>query len=85
MGRVISERIRDGFFSSNRMAWSCRSSVMEMTKNKITRPQPMATIFRQELAECREDAAALDSMTTCAKIPAMATQTQTRLRVSSIG
>lgn len=56
---------------------------MEMTKKRITRAQPIATIFRQQLMRRPEAAEPRVSMAISARIPATATQTQTRLSVSS--
>lgn len=56
---------------------------MEMTKKRMTNAQPMATIFRQQLMR-RPEAELRVSMAISARIPTMATQTQTRLSVSSI-
>lgn len=44
------------------MAWPCRSSVMEMTKNRMTNAQPIATIFCLVLADESEDLAGRDSV-----------------------
>lgn len=83
LGLVVSKRIREGLFSSNMTAWSWRSSVMEMTKNRMTSAQPIATIFCLVLADGSEDLAR-DSVIHRRTMPAMATATQTRLRISSI-
>src|SRR5205807_22496 len=42
--------IRKDLLSSIAISWSCRSSVMEMTKNRMIKAQLIATIFRQLLA-----------------------------------
>lgn len=57
---------------------------MEMTKKRITSAQPIATIFRQQLMRRPEAAEPRVSTVICARIPTMATQTQTRLSVSSM-
>ena len=57
---------------------------MEMTKKRMTNAQPMATIFRQQQMRSPEAAEPRVSTAICARIPAMATQTQTRLSTSSI-
>lgn len=57
---------------------------MEMTKKRITKAQPIATIFRQQLTHRPDAAEPRVSMAISARIPATATQTQTRLSVSSM-
>ncbi len=39
--------MRENLFSSTTISWSCKSSVMEMTKNRMIKAQLIATIFRQ--------------------------------------
>src|SRR5216684_7377821 len=41
--------IREDLFSSTTISWSCKSSVMEITKNRMIKAQLIATIFRQFL------------------------------------
>jgi hypothetical protein len=40
-------KIRDDLLSSSTISCWCKSSVMEMTKNRMTRVQPIAIVFRQ--------------------------------------
>lgn len=83
-GAPVAPTIREPFLSSTRTCWLCRSSVMEMTKNRMTRAQHIATIFCSALTGRSGELPVRESAMACARIPAMATQTQTRLSVNSI-
>jgi len=76
--------IREDLFSSTTISWSCKSSVMEMTKNRMIKAQLIATIFRQLLAGRSGRAAAQDKLLHSNPIPTIATHTQTRFRASSM-
>jgi hypothetical protein len=76
--------IRDDLLSSTTISWSCKSSVMEMTKNNVIKAQPIATIFRQLLASRSGQAAARDRFLHSNPIPTTATHTQTRFSASSM-
>ena len=76
--------IREDLFSSTTISWSCRSSVMEMTKNRMIKAQLIATIFRQLLGRRSGQAAARDKLPHSNPIPAIATHTQTRFSASSM-
>src|SRR5260370_32274734 len=43
----VVSTIREDLFSSTAISWSCKSSVLEMTKNRMIKTQLIATIFRQ--------------------------------------
>ncbi len=73
--------IREDLFSSTTISWSCKSSVMEMTKNRMIKAQHIATIFRQLLAG---RSAARDKLLHSNPIPTIATHTQTRFSASSM-
>jgi hypothetical protein len=76
--------IRDDLLSSIAISWSCKSSVMEMTKNNMIKAQPIATIFRQLLASRSGQAAARDRFLHSSPIPTTATHAQTRFSASSM-
>ena len=76
--------IREDLFSSTTISWSCRSSVMEMTKNRMIKAQLIATIFRQLLGRRSGQAAAQDKLLHSNPIPAIATHTQMRFSASSM-
>src|SRR5947199_4598737 len=65
------------------ISWSCKSSVMEMTKNRMIRAQLIATIFRQLLAG-RLGRAGQDRLLHSNPIPTIATNSQTRFSASSM-
>src|SRR5712664_2836291 len=76
--------IRGDLFTSTTISWSCKSSVMEMTKNRMVKAQLIATIFRQLLAGRLGRAAARDKLLHSNPIPTIATHTQTRFSASSM-
>src|SRR5713226_8123605 len=76
--------MRENLFSSTTISWSCKSSVMEMTKNRMIKAQLIATIFRQLLAGRSAQAAVRDRLLHSNPIPTIATHTQTRLSASSM-
>ena len=76
--------IREDLFSSTTISWSCKSSVMEMTKNRMIKAQLIATIFRQLLGRRSGQAAARDKLLHSNPIPAIATHTQMRFSASSM-
>src|SRR5260370_10083475 len=76
--------IREDLFSSTTISWSCKSSVMEITKNRMIKAQLIATIFRQLLAGRLGQAAARDKLLHSNPIPTIATHTRTRFSASSM-
>src|SRR6266481_794412 len=79
----IPDRMRDDLLSSTKISWSCKSSVMEITKNRMTRAQLIATIFRQWFGGRSESASARDKLRHSSLSPTIATHSQTRLSASS--
>src|SRR5260370_19631334 len=76
--------IRADLLSSITISWSCKSSVMEMTKNRMIKAQLIATTFRQLLVGRPGQAAAWDRLLHSNPIPTIATQTQTRFSAISM-
>lgn len=81
---LAPDTIRADLLSSITSSWLCKSSVMEITKNRMTRVQPIAIVFRQWLRGRSPGLAARNSTMNCTTIPTIATQTQTRLSASSM-
>ncbi len=80
----VTGTIRENLLSSIAISWSCRSSVMEMTKNKMTRAHPIATIFCQFPEGRSGQVSVPDRLLQSNPIPTIATHAQTRLSASSM-
>src|SRR5260370_38689290 len=76
--------IRDDLLSSIAISWSCKSSVMEMTKNRMIKAQLIATTFRQLLDGRSGQAAGRERLLHSNPIPTIATHTQTTFTASSM-
>jgi hypothetical protein len=76
--------IRDDLLSSNAISWSCKSSVMEMTKNSMIRAQPIATTFHQLLGGRSGQTVGRDRLLHSNPIPTIATHSHARFSASSM-
>ena len=70
--------------SSTATSWSCKSSVMETTKNKMIKAQLIAIIFCRLLSRRAECSAACERLLPSSAIPASARPSQIRLSASSM-
>jgi hypothetical protein len=83
-GDVFSIVVRDDLLSSTAICCSCKSSVIEMTKNRITTVHVMAMTFCRSLGSLAVSLEARERFAPNSANPSSDTVTQMRLSASSM-